>query len=373
LAITQVETTCRSFNPSNGADCSLSFHLSRQALVTVTIVGPNHEEIARIADQGELPAGRQTVAWDGRDRNGNIVPDEAYFFVLQAVSGTEGVAIDPLTCSGGERVIAVDVRSLEDGARLSYQLPKACRVLVRAGVVKGPLVKTIVNWQPRTKGLILENWDGRDSDNLRHILEIPDAKIAVMAYALPDLSVITTGNEYTTYREYYLSFAKDFPVKPPVVRPPMPAGAMSTFATLPPHLNKDPVLSLELMPMTDAGENVPAPQKAPGATGQTTSPKLATTQPVSGGPPIPQVGLEGALLKVEMPDPIQRRFMNDQKFELIIYVDDRRVLEVEQGHVPFSYPWRPDQLTPGRHLLTINVASFRNHVGTVSKWVEVVK
>ncbi|MBI4718710.1 MAG: hypothetical protein HY763_12960, partial [Planctomycetes bacterium] len=77
-----------------------------------------------------------------------------------------------------------------------------------------------------------------------------------------------------------------------------------------------------------------------------------------------------ALIRVDLPRPHQRTFLNEQKFEVIVYVDDRRIIEVEQGHVPFTYPWDISSLGAGRHVLTVNVSSFRNHVGTVSRLVQ---
>jgi hypothetical protein len=422
LSLTRCEVTTASFNPYVGETCGVVFYLSRPAAVTCQVNGPNGEQVAALAQNKELPAGRQVLTWDGRDRQGNIVPDEAWFFTLQAVAGEEAVAIDPELTSGKERIVAQDFRSFGDGTRLSYKLPRACRVLVRAGVVEGPLINTVVNWEPRTAGLALEYWDGKDQQDLRTFQQIQDVKLAVFAYSLPDLTVLSTGSpEPGGYAKYYENTAKQWPHKAKVTRSDIGRSVLSPYAGLPPHLSHDPALVLTFPEIdgkeegdpakpttaTDAppaaAEPVPtkvapaeaAPPAKPGAsgenapairpaeTGDTEKSRTPQTISPSDGEAAPDAAAEAAvsnatrvtgdtvLVRVDIPDDLERAFMNNQRFEVIIYVDDRRVLEVEQGHVPFTYPWDISSLSAGRHVLTINVASFRNHVGTVSRLVDV--
>ena len=368
LTVTRTEVSRPSFNPSRGQTSSLHFEINKPATVTVIVYGPNREEIRRVVEKADFEAGLHEVSWDGCDGDGDVVPDEAYFFTLQAVSGEDGAVVDPLLNSGGERVIASKIRSFDDATKLSYHLPRPCRVLVRAAVVDGPLLRTIVNWEPRPAGLSLERWDGKDADGLRSILEVPESKIAVVAFGLPDLTTITVGNVARTYRDYYVSVGNQRPKKVSVIRAPLPEGVISPHSKLPPHLNRDPGLNLTLSsPVTataDESTNAAADESAAGSPSENEQAKNAASA-------IVPVSAKTMLVRVDIPDELERRFMNEQKFELIIYVDDHRTLEVEQGRIPFTYPWDVSTLSAGRHILTVNVASFRNHVGTVSRMVDV--
>ncbi|MBK9119108.1 MAG: hypothetical protein IPM18_05840 [Phycisphaerales bacterium] len=330
----------------------IRFELSRPATVTLTIHGPNRELIARVADGVPQQAGVCILEWDGRDVDGVNVPDEAYSVHLQAVAGEETAIWAPWLHSGGERLNAGEVRPLS-ATELGYTLPRPARVLVRAAVLNGPLLKTIVNWEPRPAGLNIEPWDGYDEQRVRVVTGLAQLRVGVIAFALPDAAILTVGNTTERYGAYYTRVAATRPRHPEVTRVRDAATVLSPHAAIPPHLNRDPGLTLEFL-----GQETPS----------TTAP--ATTQPAEPGAPLKLRG-DTILFRVDVPDPAERSFLNDQRFELIIYVNDRRLLEVEQGHVPFTYPWDVAALAPGRHVLTVNLATFRNHVGTVSRVVEI--
>lgn len=367
LEITQVERLQRSFNPTAGEKVTIRFELSRSADVTVNIQGPNRELIATVLDKKGAPAGMNTVEWDGRDLTGRIVPDEAYFPRLLAIDGADTALWDPYLTSGGQRVTAGGLTTVAPG-RFQYQLPEACRVLVRAAVEKGPLVRTIVNWQPRTSGLCVEDWDGMDADGLRQIAAIDNIRIGVMAFALPDKSIITSGNTALDYRSYYSETGKQRPHTEAVPRVKTGDALVSPHWEIPPHLNRDPGLTVEFVEAGNGGPGEPAPSevgekgRAESAVG---SADAKATRLTKSARPV--------LVRVDVPEASEKEFLNNQRFELIVYVDDRRVIEVEQGHIPFAYPWDIAALSTGRHTLTINVSTFRNHVGTASRIVEVAE
>ncbi len=354
LSIAHVERLQRSFNPSSGEDVTIRFSVSVPANVTLTVHGPNRELVARVLDAKSCRTGLTTVTWNGRDVDGQIVPDEAYFFRIEAIAGDRSDLWDPSVLGGGERMTAGHLTTLS-GNRFSYELPSAGRVLVRAAVIDGPLLKTLVNWSPRTAGACIETWNGMDEDNLRDLSTLSRLRLAVMAFALPDKTVIATGNTSEAYRAYYARVGHKRPRLDTNVRTRQGDSVLSPHWRIPPHLNRDPGLTMSI-----ATKGVAA---TPSDTNDKTNEAANVLALTSSESPY--------LVRVDIPDPQEKAFMNDQRFEMIIYVDDRRVLEVEQGHVPFTYPWDISSLSPGRHVFTVNVASFRNHVGTVSRLVDV--
>jgi len=70
------------FNPHT----TVAFELARNDHVRLTIYDVQGRTIRNLVD-GELPAGRHTAVWQGRDDNGRSVSSGIYFARLQAPRG----------------------------------------------------------------------------------------------------------------------------------------------------------------------------------------------------------------------------------------------------------------------------------------------
>lgn len=71
------------FNPST----TISFELPATSRVTLTVFDMLGREVARLVD-GEFPAGKQSVRWNGENATGTKVASGVYFYRLHAVSGS---------------------------------------------------------------------------------------------------------------------------------------------------------------------------------------------------------------------------------------------------------------------------------------------
>jgi flagellar basal-body rod modification protein FlgD len=81
-----------SIEKTAGRPVACEFDLSADAKrLVVTIYDATGGFVKDIDLSGQF-SGRQTVAWDGTDRNGNPVPDGAYRFEVQA-EGADGIAL----------------------------------------------------------------------------------------------------------------------------------------------------------------------------------------------------------------------------------------------------------------------------------------
>jgi flagellar basal-body rod modification protein FlgD len=70
----------------------LEFDLSAAAKrVVVSIYDADGNFVGEVV-RADLPAGRQSLAWDGRDRNGNVVADGKYRFEIQA-EDADGITV----------------------------------------------------------------------------------------------------------------------------------------------------------------------------------------------------------------------------------------------------------------------------------------
>jgi hypothetical protein len=50
-------------------------------------------------------------------------------------------------------------------------------------------------------------------------------------------------------------------------------------------------------------------------------------------------------------------------------VDGVFLFEMEEGSSPFTFNWDTKGLTKGSHILTVNLASYDDHIGVVSREV----
>lgn len=195
------------FNPTVGQKIRIDLELARAGSLTVLIVDRDGYPVRKLVSGGAVQAGRVGYDWDGRDDRGEIVPDEAYSLKMNLDSGgqaseyfpgnTPGNAVDPTTNYYDKH-----------GAVLSYRLPKPCRVHIQAGVAKrdaktgkseGPVLKTLVNREPRPAGAVVENWNGFDEGGTFYIPDLPNFVVSIAATSLPDNSIIAYGNKKTRF------------------------------------------------------------------------------------------------------------------------------------------------------------------------------
>jgi hypothetical protein len=97
------------------------------------------------------------------------------------------------------------------GATLVYELPVASRVHIQAGQAvldpnlgknTGPVLRTVVNRAPRAAGRVVEQWNGYDETGTLLIPELPHFVIGIACTALPENSIVATGNRKRTFLGY---------------------------------------------------------------------------------------------------------------------------------------------------------------------------
>ncbi len=327
-----------SFSPARGESVLLNYSLKESAAVTVQVYDPDHGLVRSLAEGPKQDAGRKTVTWNGRDLDGEIVPDEAYYFVVtaQGQSGRQET-YDPTAVSGGEMIDVGSPNVQQDGA-ITYVLSRAARVRLRVGVENGPLVATPVDWKPRVAGRVVEQWDMRDSSGILDLRNRRDWKVALAAFTLPDPSVIAHGNKQQSYRSYKLGPAKARPTRPGGVRD-LPLSRFSEHWAIPRVVDRAMPVQVDI----SLQERVL--------------------------PENPCRITDGAVVRVSVPDDVDRRFLESQGCEIMFFVDMKLVAEIEQAYMPCNWPWDLSDVSAGEHVLTVNLASFRDQIGSASRRV----
>ncbi|MGH7784729.1 MAG: FlgD immunoglobulin-like domain containing protein, partial [Candidatus Binatia bacterium] len=165
-----VTVSPRFFNPSLGQTEEIRFQARSTERVTVSILDRDRFVIrtfwAKIVKQGP-----QAMKWDGKDDRGVVVPDEAYSIKIEFQGGKHPAVYDPsLKFMPISENPAKRSYSRTDGI-LTYSIARTSRVHIEAGEAvknektgewEGPILKTIVDRQPRIAGAISDKWSGFD-------------------------------------------------------------------------------------------------------------------------------------------------------------------------------------------------------------------
>ncbi|MEA1901613.1 MAG: FlgD immunoglobulin-like domain containing protein [Thermodesulfobacteriota bacterium] len=337
--LSDVKTSKPSFNPGLGEEVALYYHLSKPAKITVQVYDPDHGLIRMLAAEKNVNAGEQTIIWDGKDLDGNLVPDEAYFFTIIAEdeSGVKEI-YDPTTFSGGagHDITTADINS--QSQTITYKMPEMGRVMIRMGIQGGPLMNQLVDWKPRVKGMITEYWNGKDKDNLVDLHNHAKFKMIVTYFTLPENSVIAFGNKTQTYRDYKKSTAE----RSVKIKRPSAVQKVSHHYGLPRTMDYSPNVNMTFVNAQGVDSD--------GVT----------------------VLNDKTLVKVELDEQDKLIFQN-QQFEICFFLNGEFYAEDEAGYTPFNWVWDLSSVEEGEHVLTVNISGFKDQIGVLSRKVKVVK
>jgi hypothetical protein len=337
FAIREVAVSPRVFNPNAGDTVRIRFVVSHHAKAMVKIFDPALEVVREVILECSAAPTVNEVVWDGRDAQGMVVPDEAYFFTVEGSSfGGETDAYDPTTFSGGDTVVAEGVACDREQGVVTYSLPTAARVRIRAGIrAGGPLLKNIVHASPRPAGAHAEPWDGKDDSGVFDVLGERDFALSVEASTLCENSVISRGNDAYDYFRYRRDVAPERPKK--IDRPPRGREAVSggMERLVPTPLAPEPRFHIDV----------------PGSQGTT-----AEGLPVVAGRVPIRIRLDESV----------RKFISEERYEIVLFVDHHFVTEMEEGHSPFTVPWDSRDTGNGQRRITVNVVTLRGQASSGS-------
>lgn len=199
-------------------------------------------------------------------------------------------------------------------------------------------MRSLLNWAPRTAGKNIFNWNGMDSDNIVNLLDNDKYGISITAFRLPDFTIITTGNTSLEYGDYFVEKKWDFQPVPEEKRL-IERGAEG----ISPHFyyqrlaDKDPRIFIHFPDTTNKEDSGIAVLSSTDA------------QPI----------------KVTM-DAEDEQYISETKYEVTFFVDYEFMSEEELGFMPITWLWKPNNIEPGKHILTVNVSGFKGQVGVKS-------
>jgi len=193
--ISNVSTDRKSFMPGNNQKVKINYYLSKSSEIAVSIYDSKNNLVRTIKlFEAQMPGYRQVV-WDGKDTAGKILPGDIYTYMIEAKDIlTKQAHLHDLTNTQGKRV---NVRRFkwDKKGKIAYSLPEAALVNLRVGIKNGgPLLRSLLNQQPQTKGRHTIHWDGWDNSKVMYLLEREDLLVDIQAMSLAKNSIIIKGN-----------------------------------------------------------------------------------------------------------------------------------------------------------------------------------
>lgn len=315
--ITGVETQRQHLVYGGGASLAIGFSLDRASHVRLAIRSDAGTHV-RTLDPGPQGPGRVTVEWDGLTQAGAAVSPGVYLYAITARDEAGGATTyGAARVEGGEEVFpkrfAIDPQS----GIVSYGLPQASWVRLRALLRGYPLLATLMDWRPQPAGQHEFRWDGLDRDGMIQIGHHPNVRMEILAFALPENAVIVEAKD-------------DWAGRGPNEAPPFARGFRHALHA--PANCREPDFEVDF-PDADAWDE--------------------DGNPILGGESSIRIRL----------DPRDAAHLINQRFEAMFFVDTLFLFEEEEGTNPFSYRLDTTELSPGRHLLTVNVLSGDDHAG----------
>jgi len=330
LEIASVYHEPKTFEPQKQQKVEIHFTLSTKAQVTVNIFDDRDYLVKKIPTS--RAQGAQIVHWDGKDMAGHIVPAEAYRYTIEAKGASgEKAEYDTSDITGGITLKAKNIAWDKNKKVVSYQLPEPARAIIRIGIQnRGPLMKSLLEWSPRSAGFQEEAWDGMDASGVINLSTHPKLEISVDAYNLSDNSIIVGS---TTSRTQYITNMSWGKTKRKVKH----KRKKKMFAHVQQSAETRNDLDVKLVLAGEYKKN---------------KTDLAI---VSGIVPI----------RLEVSGKDQGRLL-ERGFEPIFFIDGIYMQENEMGFLPVTWQWDTRKVTEGEHFITGNIRSYEGNFGTAT-------
>ncbi len=312
---------------TKGEKAVISFATSGKAFLSILF----KDESGNILNQYELglqEAGKQVFSWDGKMQNGETVKTDVVVYAIEAKSEDGSlIRFDPSSESGGNDLSFPKFSLDKKSGKIEYILPQAGRVRLRAGILEGALLKTILDWQAKEAGKHELMWDGLDKSGEMNLLNNANLNLNLNAFSLPDNAIIV--------KQIEPSFAA-----PDSVYHEVKTGRH--FHYLHPRSNcHEPKFKIIFSDAVKKDEK---------------------------GIPL----LKGKTAFSVQIDPSDEIDLIRKRFEVMVYFDSNFLFEEEQAVTPATFTLDVSSWAQGYHLLTVNVMSYDDHIGVETVKVKVI-
>ena len=331
LSIQNVSHSPKYIDTTKNESVKIQYATDQKAQVTLRIFDDRDLLVKKISSKGSLAAGMHEFVWDGSDQTRQPVPAEAYRYTLVAESGKDKVEHDLSDMTGGYSVAVSQVTWDKASQTLQYSILKPARVSVRVGLKdNGPLMATLVDWQPKTFGTHTLRWNGMDNSGVVDVGKIGNYDIHAQAFALSENTILVGPESGKINLIQNMKWPEEKRVRKQKTAKQMKMHSQQ-------YAEKRGDFVIEIM--------LPANLKktADGV------PIVSSVTPVR--------------FKLSLSD--QLRIAND-RYEPILFIDGKFQTENEVGFFPMTWNWDPKDLAEGEHYLTVNLRGYEGHYGAAN-------
>jgi flagellar hook assembly protein FlgD len=165
LEITDVSYSPNVIHIAQQDVCTINYTITTAANVTVTITSTDDNPIRTLLNHAAQAAGPHSVQWNGRTESGMPAADGVYLFVIEAENETDYAVYDPGVVTVPEVTEFYGETPFQPPSQtcpIHSTITADAMVRIRIGLANGPLLRTLVDWEPRAAGQHTDVWDGRD-------------------------------------------------------------------------------------------------------------------------------------------------------------------------------------------------------------------
>jgi len=194
-----VNLSVSGFTPASGEDATINYTLPVDGSITLKVYGANDTLIRTLLTDSPQGTGPQSVLWDGRNEQGELVSDGSYYVTIEFnVAGhlstydTRATGGVDITGDLTEVNISQNLSPLEgEYVNIDYTLPENALVTITI-YGAGHLIRQLLSDATRQSGPHSELWDGAD-ENGRIVAPGTSFSIAIRATSLAENSLLVNG------------------------------------------------------------------------------------------------------------------------------------------------------------------------------------
>jgi len=337
LTISNVSLEKKTINPTIEQG-RITYRLSENARVRVCLYDRDDFLVRIVTSDEQASRGYNTVTIDGKDNQDRWLPPGAYTYVIEAESldSTQRISYDIKDESYGKMLTLRSLTYDDKTGKVEYVLPKAAMLRVRVGMKDGgPLLATPIDWQAQSAGRNQYIWDGNIGLSDVDFRTNQMIQLNLAAYSLPDNCIIIRYDKQPS-KMASISELQQSEKRPNKVV----SHTMYLHAVHPMIKCREPQFSMEFPNVTEyTDDKIPI---------------------VRGNVPV--------RMTVHDQD---KKFLQDERFEAVIFVDFVFLYEEEEGISPATYFLNTVGMNEGKHFLTVNLYGFKDHIGTQTKAIYV--
>lgn len=202
ITISAVSASRNIINTTLSEFTTISFTVNRSAMATIKIIpekqGTTGTPVYQIS-QYCTAAGPYLFTWDGRDGSGNVVPDEAYLYIIEASEGVMSACYSPEAPPlPGNTTLSCTQDAYNplrnDPMTVSYSITEPARINIT--IAWGPYDKwfKVMDGVAKVPGTYSFDWDGHDPSG-KILSDGAKAKCAFAALLSENIIVVTRDGE----------------------------------------------------------------------------------------------------------------------------------------------------------------------------------